>query len=359
MRPSKKLLYVQPVLTGYRVQVIAALRSAYELRIAADPADPRLGHARVTAPELRLTSTFSLLGGRLFFQGRLLGQIVRFKPDVVLIFGNVRYLSLWCVLLLCKLLGIRCWVHGQGLYRFPQPSFLRRLVYRSVVGLSAGYICYTELSRETLFRVKCPAKKLHVAANSLSLDLVVPPEQKSFQEDGVLFVGRLRDGSELQVLLDAARELRSAGVQVVVHVVGDGPSRAALEGMHTGDHVRWYGALHDAEAVASVSKSCRVGCYPGSAGLSVVHFLGLSLPPIVDAHMPRHMGPEPSYVAHGVNGFTFDSSVESGLLAMLRQVWSLDQHQMRVVAQNAYQKYLELNTPSLGRRIVELLGAEV
>jgi len=41
----------------------------------------------------------------------------------------------------------------------------------------------------------------------------------------------------------------------------------------------WYRARFDDEAIAAISLRCRVGCYPGSAGLSVVHLFALSLPP--------------------------------------------------------------------------------
>lgn len=355
MDPVGKLLYVQPVLTGYRLPVIDALRAAFELKIAADPADHRLGHPEVDVPELDPTSTVKIFGGKLLFQHRLFTQIARFRPDAVLIFGNVRYLSLWSTLILCRVLRIRCWVHGQGLYRYPRVSLFRAFIYRCAVALSTGYICYTELSRKTLLRIKCPTKKLYVALNSLSLPFLVQPGEKSFSEEGILFVGRLRAGVELELLLDAVKQLRSEGLDIVVHVIGDGPARVNLQKIYNGPGVKWYGAMHDSEAITAVSRRCRVGCYPGAAGLSVVHFFSLSLPPIVDSYMPRHMGPEPSYVEDGINGFTFSSSMQNDLAVVLRQVWSLDCEQMRRVSESAYRHYLDLNRPSLGHRLVELL----
>src|SRR5680860_1857230 len=79
--------------------------------------------------------------------------------------------------------------------------------------------------------------------------------------------------------------------------------------------------VHDDSRIAKISRSCRTACYPGDAGLSVVHFFGLSLPPIVHDDITTQQGPEPSYVENDVNGFVYEKSGgESALAKTLGEV---------------------------------------
>ena len=58
--------------------------------------------------------TTGLFGGRLFHQHGVAGAIVFRRPDTLVVFANLRYLSYWAALVLCRVLRIRVFSHGQG-----------------------------------------------------------------------------------------------------------------------------------------------------------------------------------------------------------------------------------------------------
>jgi hypothetical protein len=118
----------------------------------------------------------------------------------------------------------------------------------------------------------------------------------------------------------------------------------------------WHGAVFDDNEIATISRECRIGCYPGAAGLSVVHMFGLSLPPLVHDQLPLHMGPEPEYVETSRTGFLYarEGGVEA-LATSLREIWALPPEAIRETATGAFSKYQRLNSPTLGQRLAEVV----
>jgi hypothetical protein len=87
---------------------------------------------------------------------------------------------------------------------------------------------------------------------------------------------------------------------------------------------------------------------------------GLSLPPLVHDELQRHMGPEPGYVEEGSTGFFYPR--EGGVDALadtLRRVWTMSPEMMRAASTAAYSKYQQLNSPTLGRKLAEIVRASL
>jgi glycosyltransferase involved in cell wall biosynthesis len=358
------VFYVQPLIARYRMEVVESLNLLFNLTVfARSEGLEESGFSREKPPctEFVETRISRLLSRRVQMQSHVLTRIVRDRPDAVLIFADVRYLSLWLALVAGRLTGVPMLIHGQGLYRHKPAGLMRTICYRLAVALAQRYVCYTEASRASLERIGCPRAKLVVANNSLSVSHLVEPSAKSGVEEGVLFIGRLREGSHLEQLIDAVGKLRDEGHRIKLHVVGDGEFGERLRREYGGrDYVIWYGAMYDDSEIAAISRHCRVGCYPGAAGLSIVHLFALSLPPVVHDRLALHMGPEPGYVEHGRTGFVFSrDGGADGLAATLRQAWALPPDAMRAIAAAAYATYHQLNSPTLGRQLAQIVDAAV
>lgn len=355
-----KILYLQPFLANYRLPVLRALAEKHDVKVVAQSRAPSQAGFDSSSPgwsDHLDTEIVSWLWGRMFFQRRVLSATVAQRPDAVLTFANTRFASYWLMLVLCRLLRIRVFSHGQGLYSHPSPSMPTRLLFRAACGLSTRYICYAEVVRQSLVEAGCDPDKLRVASNSLALEHLVRPEEKTYRENGVLFIGRLRAQSGLELLVEAIQTLRDSEGDIRLHVIGDGEDASRTKRACAGHGwISWYGPIYDDLRVAEISRDCRIGCYPGDAGLSVVHFFGLSVPPLVHDTLHDHMGPEPSYVKDGINGFLYQKiGGTSALGLVLRSVWKLDPEQLRSVGERAFDTYSSLNSPPLGRRILEIL----
>lgn len=356
------LLIVQPYLTAYRLPVFVEIARHFgKVTLASSPAPVQSGYGVPAIGGTPLTRQVLLpmrswLGGRLLFQQGLISLIWRLRPDKLLITANPRMVSFWMALLLCRGLGIDCYAHGQGLFNKPQPGLVRVLAYRLLIALSTRYVCYTESGLEGVRKAGI-TKKLAVAQNSLCIAATVAPAEKTLQELGVLFLGRLREGSALDLLINAIAVVRErTGLDISLQVVGGGVQAAALRTAHRQDWIVWHGEIYDAERIRDISRSCRVGCYPGAAGLSLLHYMALSLVPIVHDRLDLHMGPEASYVQDGVNGLLFShSEVATRLPQVLTRIFNGGLSPM--LASAAHETYCQLNEPSLGERLARILQA--
>jgi glycosyltransferase involved in cell wall biosynthesis len=358
------VFYVQPLIARYRVEVLEALSRVFKVKLFAssDGVEQRgFSRERPVCEEFIEASISRLFAGRINMQARVVGRIVRDRPAAVLIFADVTYLSLWLALIAGRTLGVPIVIHGQGLYRHPKAGPARTLCYRTAVALSARYICYSEASKRSLERIGCTGSKLVVANNSLRVAQTVDPAEKTGAEEGVLFLGRLRDGSNVESLIEAVEQVRYQGYQIVLHLVGDGEHRDRLQRTYSDRaHLIWHGGVFDDREIAAISRACRIGCYPGAAGLSVVHMFGLSLPPLIHDQLSLHMGPEPEYVESGLTGFLYPQEGGVGALAaMLKHVWELPPEAIRSTAAAAFSKYQRLNSPTLGQRMAEIVDGVI
>jgi len=353
-----KLLIIQPYLTAYRLPVFTELAIDWDVTIVSSMPHGKSGFG---TPDITgsgicdhiLVPERQLFGGRLLWQSRL-GRILWDKlPDKILCAANPRNLGVWWLVILSRILNVQFYSHGQGMYNKLMPPLWLRYSYRLLIALSTRYICYTPSVSKSLHGLNV-ASKLAIADNSIEVIEHVLPEEKTGQERGILFVGRLREGNNLTVLIDAIAQLRlmKPELNVILHVVGAGESQSVLmEQFSSLSWIVWYGQVYDQAKIKQISLLCSVGCYPGDAGLSMVHYMGLSLVPVVHDRADCHMGPEPSYIADGVNGRNFDySNPVTNLYEVLLELFSSD-IQMKKLMMAAWSTYIELTTPSLAQRL--------
>ena len=151
------------------------------------------------------------------------------------------------------------------------------------------------------------------------------------------------------------REIRYPAL--TLHVIGGGEQSQHFQQIASGlSWVRFHGQIHDPEKIREISRNCMFGCYPGNAGLSVVHLMSLSLPPVTHDDLAAHEGPEPSYIQHGINGWFFTNrDPEGGLLRALHDILENPQR-LKLMQRSAFATYKYLMKPSLAMRFVNIVG---
>ena len=356
MADPKRLLIVQPYLTKYRLPVFREIAESFDLDVLASKSTDYGSEicddsfAITTVSERQIFSVF-------YWQSGLISALRSTKYDLLFITANPRYLSTWFALYQARLLGIKVVLHGQGLYRKESHSLSTKLIYALFNLFSDRYLAYTALSKESMRGLSIYQKTV-VTENSIVNSATV--DEKRGSEKGVLFVGRLRDGSNVESLIEAVmglnEEQKEQAATYTLHIVGAGVLLSAMKQKYAKlDFVKFYGEIYDSSRIAQISKSCFVGCYPGDAGLSILHYMSLSLPPVVHSNMRCHMGPEPSYIKDGFNGVLFERGDKKSLQNALRAV-SNNQRKLRSLQQNAFETYKAITNPSLGQRMTLTLN---
>lgn len=279
---------------------------------------------------------------------------MRDRPDAIFVNANPRYLTLWMTLVWAKAFGIPAYAHGHGFYRRARINWGYRRMMAALLRLVTGYICYAPIVRQAFLDNGFSAAKLAVAHNSLINRFPVTPEEKQSRgfQPGVLFIGRLRRESRLDLLLRVVDRLRrEEGFALQLHIVGEGEEESRLRAQACGfSWATFHGGVYDPERIREISLQCFAGCYPGNAGLSVIHMMSLSLPVITHDHLRAH-GPEPSLLRDGFSGWLFDYSNGEAALGRALRTLASDPAKAAEMGRHAYADYLALAHPSLAERI--------
>ncbi len=344
------LLIIQPYLTKYRVPVFRELIDYYDVTVAAclDKSFGEISEGELADLNFRKLNEIKILSGRFIWQTGVLRNLVSIRPKVVFMSANPRYITLWLTLVVAKLLSIRVLLHGQGLYNKVSPHIMYRIQYALFGFFCEKYICYTESCELSLSSMRLSAKTV-VAHNSI--DNKYPVEKLTTDENGILFVGRIRKNSNLNFLIGVIDDLVKTGTPLSLHIVGGGDDILEIRKQWLDcSFVNFYGEIYDSKKISEISRLCFAGCYPGDAGLSVLHYMSLSLPPIVHSSMCEHMGPEPSYINNGHNGMLFEKNCAMSLSGCVKNM-KTKVNMLNAMQSEAFSTYQHITSPSLGRRI--------
>jgi glycosyltransferase involved in cell wall biosynthesis len=324
-------------------------------RVAPLPQGPRIRY--FSGPTLKpFGSRFGLI------QWSALRYILHEKPDAIFVNANPRYLTFWLSLLGANARGIPVYAHGHGFYRRARMGWVYKRMMAVLLKLVTGYICYAPIVRQAFLDNGFSPLKLAVAHNSLINRFPVTPGEKQNRGagPGILFIGRLRRESRLDLLVRVIDRLRREdGLELRLHIVGEGEESARLRAQAGGfSWAIFHGGVYDPERIREISLDCFAGCYPGKAGLSVIHMMSLSLPVITHDDLRNH-GPEPSFIRDGIGGWLFDhADPEASLYRALRALAS-DPAKAAEMGRHAFADYQALAHPSLAERIWAIAGGEL
>jgi glycosyltransferase involved in cell wall biosynthesis len=361
----KRVSIVQPILTNYRLPIYLELSRYCQVDLVFSPTSPRSGYGKVIRTAAEHVRYFEIPTLKPFgdkfgiIQWGLLRYIFKARPDAIVIFADFRYLSFWTTLSWAKLCGIPVYAHGHGLYRKSSISPVYRLLTRLMLRAVTSYIAYAPIVRNSFEGHGFSSKKVAVAHNTMVTHFTVQPAEKTGTERGILFIGRLRRDSNLSLLLRVVRRLRDGDqIPLTVHVVGTGEQVEQLHNEFGGlPWISWYGPVYDHKQIREISLKCFAGCYPGNAGLSVVHMIALSLPVVTHDDASRH-GPEASFIQNGASGMFFEYANPFESLHRALQLLAQDPAMVARMQFAAFERYKDLVSPSLAARLWAIVSEE-
>jgi hypothetical protein len=361
----KRLCIIQPLLSNYSRETFLELAQYCQVDLVFSPTPSGTGFGDVPSPPSSgvryfVVPTFKPFGERLGMIQWGVGKYIRREsPDAIMVFGNPRYLSFWTTLLWGRLLRIPTYVHGHGLYKKPRISILYRFMMNVLLKLTTSYICYAPIVRQSFLDHGFSSGKLSVAHNSVINHFPVQPRDKRGDERGILFIGRLREGSSVSLLVRVIERLRRVDdLSLTLHVIGTGEETQSLQTQTSNfPWVVLHGGIYAQERIREVSLDCFLGCYPGNAGLSVEHLMSLSLPAITHDDLPSHQGPEPSFIRNGVGGLLYDHKTPEESLYQAIKSLATDPLRLARMQQSAFEDYQHLVNPPLSARLWSILDA--
>ncbi len=327
-----RLAILQRVCAGYRVSLFAGLSTTTEIEMSLFIGEDLPGSKVKSGSDLtgvnfrKLKTRFIRLGRRVFpWHVDLIGELRKFKPDVILCEGESHFIGYlqaiiyrylfdrhvalmhWCFI---SLPGWSC-VGGCG-YRALIKRFFRRFF--------DAFVVYSSFSKDCLLRLGQPSEKIFVATNvgdtqrfiqladSLTESASEARSRLELPERfTVLYLGTLEDNKRPDVMLDLARECDVNSYNFVL--LGSGPllerlrERVVREGL---TNVFLLGRV-----VRKLPLYCRAAdvlLVPGRGGIVISEAMAFGLPVVVH----ETDGTEYDLVQNEVTGFhVSDGSVES------------------------------------------------
>lgn len=355
-----RVLCLQPALPHYRLDFFDRLAEACDgqLQVCYSPtdmgaltdADPRRDWDRPIGKMRRFWPGIEWQSGAL--------GVPLHQADVLIVCGAPRTVSTLLLILRAKVRGIptlwwgQYWSATSKAWRFRIRMLLMRMVDAVVFYTDAEVAAY-----RTRFG-SGDTRPIGALNNGIAVEpvqavrAVYDPVERPRT---ILFVGRLTGKSRLELLLTALSDPRLAGVRL--EVIGDGQKRAALESQaqKLAVQVQWRGGITDEAQIAGIANRCRLFCYPGQVGLSLIHAMAYGLPVVIHGDEKTQM-PEFAAFDEGESGWSFpagDSAELAGVLATALE----DTHGLRRASATAIARAdTTYNTAAMATRMTEMLA---
>ena len=244
--------------------------------------------------------------------------------DAFIVADDIRCLSTWIFLILCKLMGrkVYFWAHGW----YGKESYAKRCVKKIFYSFPQGIFLYGNYAREVMIDNGFSPEMLWVIHNSLSyskqkqiratlIQTSVYKDRFLNNDPVLIFIGRLTAVKRLDMLIQAMARLKSRGKDCNLILVGSGPEsenlRQCLMNCNLEDRVWLYGDCYDESVNAELIYNADLCVSPGNIGLTAVHVMTYGTPAITHDNYKLQM-PEFEAIHEGITGGFYEyGSVDS------------------------------------------------
>ncbi len=251
--------------------------------------DPRAEEAIHTSPGLQNgdyqhTRNLHISRGKTYvlYQRNFLDWLARWRPNVLIVEANARYLSTPIAIQWMKSRGLP--VIGWGLGA-PSAGKAESILRNNFLNSLDAVIAYSKAGAQQYADCGISPRRIFVAANAVAHrpTQAAPERPNSFKggKPHLLFVGRLQERKKLDLLLQACAGLPTQ-LTPILTIIGDGPDRASLERLAKTvfPSAHFAGAKHGAELDPYFNQA-DLFVLPGTGGLAVQQAMAHALPVIV------------------------------------------------------------------------------
>lgn len=343
---------VQPIVPEYRVALFEGLSLSRTFDICVQ-ASPRLPSGACSVHTLSLDFIFSrqmyVCPGRTFWQRGL--RLIKAKApgDVLVLCGDLRYLSNLPLLISARLrgCGVLWWGHG---WSPTSKNWRANVRHRLMRCLPDAVMVYSGKEQNYLVRMGHDPQRTFAANNAMDLDAIQTAmagwdasRLGTFQQAQglagrkiLLFCSVLNDKTRLDQLLRMLAMPEFVGSEWRLVVIGEGAMRQAYvelaKILGVADRILWLGAITKQELLAPWFLSAVLFVYPGNIGLSLLHAFAYGLPVVTHANA-RHHGPEIAAMQEGLTGFLFAENDVASMAEIVRHACA---DRERLVRMGAY-----------------------
>lgn len=367
---------IQPLIPAYRVPLFRRLTDHPDLhvRVCASRTIPERDNISSVETENEYAdlehSCIGFLGNRFLWQRNLQIYPDMGKGDVLVLCGNLRFLSNIPLLFEAKKrkVGIVWWGHGFSKRRNPFKDSVTRLIMRIV----DVRLLYTGKEVEEYKHMGFPESKLFATNNTIDQQPIneatkvwTEERLKEFKErekiggkDILLFCGSRADSVSLDDVFAALAQLRKSNDKYLFVIIGSDDICGILgekaKRLGVDDCVRWLGPMYDQHDLAPWFLSARCFVFPGAIGLSLLHAFYYGLPVIVPDCTHN---PEIAALSDGENGLFYKDSDISDLTKKIAAITDHPEYYKKLSAKALQTVDKDYNMNNMVNRYVAVIRA--
>lgn len=291
-----KVIIVNEKLMDYRIPIYDILADKYDLTVAYSY--PFKGEYGGKFKHLQLRTPRK--AGPFFLHPDSVHNICE-QFEVAIVLGEIRRLSLALLPFRKRKYKMAFWTIGvsteHGFDECKRMDFARDYIYKK----AEACIFYTDYARDRAIRKGYDPEATFVANNTVK---VLPLEQNS-KKESYLFIGTLRAGKGLSILLESYKKAYETNRDIPhLNIVGGGDEYAAIkkwiEDAGLTGKISLAGPVYDKEIKRGFFQRAHVCISPSQAGLSVLESMGYGVP-FVTMHN-AYTGGERLNIHDGVDG---------------------------------------------------------
>lgn len=339
-RSIKKVIYFTNIFPAYRKELWKALLSLNGIEFSIYFSQKKFQGIEVSSVgsffrEAEIKKMHRLqninLFGHLFWQKGVLGTLISKDYDSVIFLGDMKIISNWLGIFICKLRGkqISFWTHGiYGNERGIKKSL--RLLYLS---LADKIFLYEKRAKEILVRCNFSNEKLIVVYNSINLNAqseVYKTKkiqiQKQKKHHNLIFFGRLTKVKKVDLAIKSVIELNKKNNKYRLKIVGDGPQKTYLrelvQSANANKFIIFENGKYTEVEIGRMFMGSDLLISPGNVGLNAVHAMTYGTPVLTHGNFNNQM-PESQIIKEGYNGLFHEEDNINSIKEKIRQWFEL------------------------------------
>lgn len=292
----------------------------------------------------------------------VIGFIRKNKYDTLITGGDALNITVWILLLYCKLKHIKIvmWTHGF----YGRESNNRIRIKKLFFSFADRLWVYGEYAKQLLVEHKIYSyDKIDVVYNSLDYETQLSLREKIsssliysdyFHNSApvLIFLGRLSFRKKLNMILEAVNLLESHGMRLNVVFVGDGEARETLKSQVDSNRVWFYGSCFDENKLAELVFNADLCVSPGHIGLTAMHSMMFGCPVITHNDF-KHQTPEFESIKAGVTGDFFEKDNVESLANSIKRWLDLHNGKRGEVRKNCYEEIDQKWNPNVQIKIMQ------
>jgi glycosyltransferase involved in cell wall biosynthesis len=272
------------------------------------------------------------LFGHIWWQRGILRTLISKDYDSVIFLGDMKIISNWIGMIICKLRGkkIVLWTHGT--YGNEKP--LKKTIRYLFLNLADSIFLYEKRAKRILLRNNFLDEKLHVVYNSINLNKQTKVYQSldldkknlhNINNYNLVFFGRLTNVKRIDLAIKAVIELNRKFQKFSLKIVGDGPQEEYLKKIvcnaDANEYISFEKGKYCEHEIGQMFMKSDLLVSPGNIGLNAVHSILYGTPVLTHGDFNNQM-PECEIIEEGFNGIFHEKDNLISLKAKIEQWFS-------------------------------------